>query len=119
VRVRLGYALDRDYFYATGGVAFGEVSSSVFATTSRNGKLLATYFGSESDTRAGWTAGAGYEFAFTRIVSAKVEYLHFDLGGSNYSVLLASGGAPLPRTWGASDRISGDIVRVGINFRFY
>ena len=37
VRVRLGYAWDRGYLYATGGMAFGDVSSSVFATWSRNG----------------------------------------------------------------------------------
>ena len=31
-------------------------------------------------TKTGWTAGAGAEWAFTRNWTAKIEYLHYDLG---------------------------------------
>ena len=112
VRGRLGYGWDRAFLYATGGLAIGNVRSSVSAVV--NGS--SNFFGSDSDTRVGWTLGAGYEYAFSRTVSGKVEYLHFDLGNSSYSVL--GGGTRLPPTWGASAKLSGDIVRVGVNFKF-
>jgi opacity protein-like surface antigen len=54
------------------------------------------FTGPSSETETGWTAGGGIEFAVSDNVSLRGEYLHFDL----------------------SD-IDGDIVRGGINFRFW
>ena len=59
-------------------------------------------------SRGGWTAGVGLEGMFAPNWSAKIEYLHYDLGESiHYS-------AGIPIT--ALDR--GDIVRAGINYHF-
>ena len=111
-RVRLGYVLGGGFLYATGGLAISDAHSSVAATAGS-----ATFAGLLSDPRSGWTVGAGYEYAFTTWISAKVEYLHFELGRSNYPV----GVPPLgvPGIWTASTRFTGDIVRVGVNFQLH
>jgi outer membrane immunogenic protein len=114
VRGRMGYSWDRSFLYATGGLAIGGVKSSVVATVSSPG----TYAGSYSDTRFGWVVGGGFEHAFTDRLSAKLEYLHFDLGSASYNVNLVSGDSSgMPTTWPASAKVSGDIFRVGVNYK--
>lgn len=119
-RGRFGYAWDRWFFYATGGLALGDVSSSVSATRRNDvGFITAQYAGSDSADRTGWTAGVGLEYAFAERLSAKLEYLHFDLGSVDYLVNKVAGPSPTPPlTWNASAKVSGDIVRVGLNYRF-
>ena len=111
-RVRLGYVFGGGFLYATGGLAISDAHSSV-AATAGSGTLV----GILSDPRSGWTVGAGYEYAFTPWISAKVEYLHFELGRSNYPVGLPPLG--VSPTWTASTRFTGDIVRVGVNFQLH
>jgi len=60
--------------------------------------------------------GAGFEHAFNNRLSLKLEYLHFDLGRSDYSVPRIDG--PIVTPWAASAKVSGDIVRAGFNYRF-
>ena len=114
VRARFGYAWGPSYLYATGGLALGDVKSSVTVAGTSNHAV--TYSGSSSATRAGWTVGAGFEHAFTNRLSLKLEYLHFDLGEADYSVPRVDGAARAP--WTASAKVSGDIVRAGINYKF-
>ena len=64
---------------------------------------------SDSQTRVGWTAGAGLEKKFTRNWSGKLEYLYVDLGTKTYF-----GG-----TVNAPDvRFRDHIFRGGINYQF-
>lgn len=114
VRARFGYAWGPSYLYATGGLALGDVKSSVTVAGTSNHAV--TYSGSSSATRAGWTVGAGFEHAFTNRLSLKLEYLHFDLGEADYSVPRVDGAARAP--WTASAKVSGDIVRAGFNYKF-
>ena len=74
VRARAGYAFDNILPYVTAGVAFGDQ------------KLSANGLGSTSDTRVGWTAGAGVEYAIDQnwIVRGEVRYV--DLGRSSSTV---------------------------------
>jgi outer membrane immunogenic protein len=72
VRARAGVlATDRLLVYATGGLAYGHTKTymedSVFGI-------------SESKTKAGWTVGAGVEYAVTDHLSLKTEYAYTDLG---------------------------------------
>jgi outer membrane immunogenic protein len=113
VRARLGYAIDRSLIYVTGGLAIGEVKSSVAALT-ENGE---THAGSSTDTRFGWAFGAGYEYAYDQSISVKLEYLHFNLGKIGYSVNEVVAGGNLPTTWSASAKVSGDILRAGFNVK--
>ena len=97
-RGRIGYAFDRVMPYLTAGSAFGDV------------KMTASNFGSETDTRAGWTAGGGLEFGIAGPWTAKVEYLYVDLGKADCS--LTTCGAPTDVDFNAN------VVRAGINYRF-
>jgi outer membrane immunogenic protein len=95
-RARLGYAYDRVWFYGTGGVAYGGLTGTLDTSP---------------QTNAGWTAGAGVEFAVTGPWSVKVEYLFADLGkftACNSAAL----GCPATATF------QENIVRVGFNHRF-
>jgi outer membrane immunogenic protein len=118
VRGRFGYVWDRAFYYATGGLAFGEVDSSAAATITTV-TPNPSYSGSYSATRIGWTAGGGVEYAITDRISGKLEYLYFDLGNASYNVVqrsgfIISGG---PTTWSGSAKLSGNIIRVGLNFK--
>jgi outer membrane immunogenic protein len=96
-RARLGVAMDRWMPFVTGGAAFGDVK-------------LDTVLGSDTDTRIGWTAGAGVEYAFTGAWSAKLEYLYVDLGTPSCSVT----------TCGVATDVAfkTNIVRGGVNYHF-
>ncbi|MER8928118.1 outer membrane protein [Mesorhizobium sp. M0859] len=77
LRGRIGYAMDRLLIYGTGGLGFGRVEISTSGPIGTNGT---------SKTRAGWTLGAGLEYAFTDHWSLKGEYKYFDLGKGDYTV---------------------------------
>jgi outer membrane immunogenic protein len=102
---RIGYAFGRVLIYGKGGGAWAH-----------NRFDLITPFGGTatgSDTRFGWIAGAGIEYALNANWSAKLEYSHYDFG--NRQVNLAfPGGAPFPMN--VDQRI--DTMKVGINYRF-
>ncbi|MER9133877.1 outer membrane protein [Mesorhizobium sp. M0768] len=74
LRGRIGYAMDRLLIYGTGGLGFGTVEISTSPATSDTTK-----------TRAGWTLGAGLEYAFDDHWSLKGEYKYFDLGKADYT----------------------------------
>jgi len=65
VRGRLGYAVDRALFYVVGGAAFVSNETSIPTTGITIGG---------DDTRVGWTAGAGIDYAITNNWFAGVEY---------------------------------------------
>jgi outer membrane immunogenic protein len=97
VRGRVGFAFDRFLPYFTGGLAVGDVKAAVTAPPVT---IL-----SGTNTQAGWTLGAGVEYAFTPSLSAKAEYLYVDLGSST----------PVP---GDSVELKTHVVRGGLNWRF-
>jgi outer membrane immunogenic protein len=129
VRGRFGFAFDRALVYATGGLAFGRVKSS--ATIAVSDSFLgvptvdAVWSGSYSKTRVGWALGAGFQYAISENWSLKAEYLHYDLGKHSYTLNSVNPDNVLPYDSGdyamtvrARARTSGDIVRVGLNYRF-
>jgi len=99
-RARIGYAWDRFLPYVTGGVAFGNVEGGF------DGPVLPPITG--SDFRTGWTIGGGVEMALWQRWSAKVEYLYYDLGRFDYGAISGT----------LSTNANGNIVRVGLNYRF-
>jgi len=100
VRGRVGYAFDRFMPYITGGVAFGGVNAN-----------QAPFTGGSS-TQVGWAVGAGLEFAVINNITAKVEYLHYDLG--SFTCGLNCGNGII------NDQVSfsADAIRGGVNIRF-
>jgi outer membrane immunogenic protein len=77
LRVRLGVAWNQWLFYGTGGLAFGDEGMTTC------GPFIGC--GNQSKVAAGWTAGAGAEYAIWGIWSFKLEYLHADFGRQSFS----------------------------------
>jgi opacity protein-like surface antigen len=112
LRGRIGYAPnDRYMVYASGGLAIGGVKTTTDLSFS-NGD---GFGGSRSDIRTGWAAGGGIEYALSPQTSVTLDYLHFDLG-SGTVVGLPNGVTELETH--TSSSLRGDIVRVGMNYRF-
>lgn len=105
-RGRLGFALgDGNWLlYGTGGVAYGDVNSSLTLTTPVGIATVAN-----STTRVGWTAGGGVEYMFSPRWSFKAEYLFMDLGTETFA---------LPFAVNQHIRFEDNIARVGINYHF-
>jgi outer membrane immunogenic protein len=104
---RLGFTPGSNWLlYGKGGVAWADIDHTVstgFATVT-NGQ-----------TRTGWTAGAGVEYAFAPGWSAKVEYQYYDFGKDTYNFAPVGGGA----AFGPFD-VDTNIhtVKAGLNWRF-
>jgi outer membrane immunogenic protein len=116
VRGRVGVlATPKVLFYATGGLAYGEVASSgTIATTTGVSSAFAT-----SSTKAGYTVGAGVEGVIGGNWTAKLEYLYVDLGrvsGSFATVIGGFGGGTV--TTAFSSRVTDNVLRVGVNYKF-
>jgi outer membrane immunogenic protein len=115
--------------YGTGGLAYGgaKASTNVASTLTGYGPgvLLTPSTGSSfSDTRVGWTAGAGFEWKATSQWSVKLEYLYYDLGSvtTNSQMVDPLTGFPVPNYFvnnvQTTTRFNGNIVRVGLNYKF-
>jgi outer membrane immunogenic protein len=131
VRGRLGYLLTPTLLaYATGGLAYGGVRSSLGIvqgfTTFLDESTVASGAGAFSDMRVGWTVGGGLEWMFLPNWSAKVEYLYYDLGNVTYTVsplAVFSTDANPPSLSGSAlpqvrTRFDGHIARAGVNYHF-
>lgn len=97
VRGRLGIAYDRTLFYATAGLAYGDV---------RIDKGFASY----SDVRTGFTVGGGIEQAISDRLTFRLEYRYTDLGSTDFSSSAVN----------SIDRNEVDFhtVRAGVSFKF-
>lgn len=103
LRGRIGYAAGASgnwLPYVTGGLAVGELKAwdSLFPA-------------SATDLRAGWTIGGGLEVGMTQHWTAKVEYLYTDLGSGQVFDVVPG----VPETVS----FTANVVRAGINYRFY
>ncbi len=92
VRGRIGYGVGPTLFYATGGLAYGEVKTRVTEAIAFAGINGAADF---KDVRAGWTLGAGMETPLELFDwfkpgqwSIKTEYLYIDLGSASNNYTL-------------------------------
>jgi outer membrane immunogenic protein len=112
-RLRLGYTFDRAMLYVTGGLAYAKVRDSFqqggygFGYSWSNGS---------GKWKAGWTLGAGLEYALNNTWSIKAEGLYYDLGKSSGISSVTTGGSTY--NWGFTSRNTGVLARVGLNYRF-
>jgi outer membrane immunogenic protein len=120
VRGRLGWAPGQWLLYVTGGLAVGEVTHTVvevpfpFTACTVNG--LTCRGASVSDTRVGWTVGAGVEWALGPNWSVGAEYLFVDLGTTDITLL--PNGPIFTNTSVTSFDDTSHIVRAKLNYRF-
>jgi outer membrane immunogenic protein len=108
LRGRAGYAVDKWLFYGTGGLAYGEVESTVTMTGPGTAASTANF----EKSRAGWVAGLGVEAPIFSGWTAKFEYLYIDFGGINESFV---GNAPFGIV-NVSTRVRDHALRMGLNY---
>lgn len=120
-RARVGMTVaDNLLAFVTGGLASGQAevnSSHISNGVAINGcGIQACPVASVKKWLWGWAAGGGLEYGHGPW-SIKAEYLHYDLGSLDFSfvdpvTIILNTGQTI-RT-----RFSGDIVRLGVNYRF-
>jgi len=99
LRARIGYTpVDRFLVYGTGGLAYGEVRTSIPVAPLTS-----------SRTKAGWTIGAGAEYAMNTNWTIKTEFLYTDLGKSTISSTPSST---------LKNEVAFQTGRVGVNYKF-
>ncbi|HEX9215089.1 MAG TPA: outer membrane beta-barrel protein [Bradyrhizobium sp.] len=103
-------------FYGTGGVAFGEIKTTGTMTGFTPAGVAIASVGSTSETRVGWTVGAGVEGKITQNWSAKLEYLYMDLGRFSSGPFTLAPGSTIGAN--VSSRFTDHILRAGINYQF-
>lgn len=112
-RGRIGFTpFCRLMIYGTGGLAYGDVDySATLMFTPTFG-----YPASVEETRVGWTAGGGLEYAITHHWSVKVEYLYYDLGDKSATGFPTTPDPPyhVHYNW----ETQANTVRGGLNFKF-
>jgi outer membrane immunogenic protein len=132
VRGRIGVLLgsmDALLLYATGGLAYGGVSSSVGEsyTITPAGTCPACTTGTalinSSSTRVGWTVGGGAEWKFSPNWSVKAEGLYYDLtsystNGTLFNINTGTGLPYVTTNVNVNNRTAGAIARVGLNYEF-
>jgi outer membrane immunogenic protein len=76
---KVGLAADRWMVFATGGLAVAGFSfhQGVAPPSPPADHIHATY--------VGWSVGAGVEYAFTRNLLGRLQYIYDDFGGKNYA----------------------------------
>lgn len=120
-RARVGYAFGNFLPYATGGVAYGHVTTSGSCWVSTGPFGCDQAGDSVSGTHVGWTAGAGVEYAITNNLTFKAEYLYTDLGSlnaPNYYLDASYGGPIYSPGDNMQTRTTFSTVRAGLNYKF-
>jgi len=120
---RIGYAtglMGRTLLFAKGGVAFQH--NDVDATTNFGFGVFPITKTSSSDTRWGWTLGAGVEQMITPAWSLKLEYDYLDFGSGNlvtpatFSTTPAGAFVAVPSRTASIDQTD-QVVKLGLNYR--
>jgi outer membrane immunogenic protein len=106
VRGRVGIAVDRALFYATGGAAFGGLTNTY--VNSFNGLTDQL-----NHTRVGYTVGGGVEYALTNNWSIRAEYRRTDFGHVTDTLSNATGGGVSVRNHEVDNR-----VQAGFSYKF-
>jgi outer membrane immunogenic protein len=111
-RARLGWAVSNWLVYGTGGAALTDLTvTNTMADT-------ATLRGNSSsvNTKLGWAAGAGVEYALSRSWTLSGEYLHVEFG--TVATTAVVGTAANNNILSTSSDLSADIFRTGLSYRF-
>ena len=121
VRGRLGVASNSWLFYGTGGLAYGEVKSTVVFTGVNSNPANAVFAGTTTSTRTGWTVGGGLEYAFCPNWRVGVDYIFFDLGRISATAVPVSSSGPFlfpTPTFTAASKFAGSVARLVLNYKF-
>ncbi len=106
---RIGYAWNNVLVYGKGGAAW--INENYSGNASAGGMTVTT--NPITDTRVGWTAGAGMEYGFVPNWSVFAEYDYLAFGSKNYTFT-----SNLPVTTVTRIKTNVDVFKFGANFRF-
>ena len=140
LRARLGFvptSLPQTLLFVSGGLAYGSVKTSLSTaavgtyTTSPPSDceggcaFTPSASGSSNSVQVGWALGAGIESVLFDRWTWKAEYLHVDLGKASGTInmngtasIVTLGTFPAPSTVSFSNRVTNDLFRIGLNYRF-
>lgn len=127
-RIRLGYAIGNFLPYISGGIAYGQLTSSLQSSNifglgyncgpNCNGGLLggAVTSGNNATTQAGWALGGGAEYRLADAWSIKGEYIYTSLGGitRNDTTIGTSGSTAFTQTTTGNYNLHQ--ILVGLNY---
>jgi outer membrane immunogenic protein len=116
IRGRVGVSFDRLLIYGTGGVAFTGVNTTLVDTTGFFTGIPGTS-ASFSNTRVGWTAGGGIEYAVTDNWWVRAEYRYSNFGTTTDFPFI--GQLPFPDSFvRVQHHLTENQVQVGFSYRF-
>jgi len=137
LRLRAGYAWDRFLVYGTGGLAYGAITNNgngfgagLIATTTAGNvnpvsgvpgpstAFLGGVTSNGSRSKAGWTLGAGAEYAITYNWTVKAEYLYANFGSQKSAPGFLFPGAAFAFNNHSRD-LDVNVIRVGVNYKFW
>lgn len=108
---RVGYAWGRFLLYGKGGGAWLRADHSFLVGS-------ATVFSSSDNSRSGWTAGVGGEYAFTNWLTGFVEWDYYKFDTDDQSGLVCPGGCGgviFTNNVGVKEI---NVVKAGLNLKF-
>jgi outer membrane immunogenic protein len=113
LRPRVGLVAGNWMFFGSLGLAVSEINYDVDLRDTRSPPNVAT--GSFSDTKTGWAGGLGAAWAVNEQLSFTGEWLYLDLGEIEGNVTTPNGFLALE----SDGDIQANLLRVGMNWRFY
>ena len=114
-RARLGWASDRLLSYATGGLAVGRFEHSL---SQASNLPVSERTVSDTDTKFGWTLGAGMEYAFGANWSLGAEYLYTKFRSTDLQFAQEDISGLIYPVTDAKFSESSQMVRGKVNYRF-
>jgi opacity protein-like surface antigen len=117
----VGYSFDRLLLYGKGGIAWAHDNYD-FLIIPPDLSFLGLNVGAadfrESEIRTGWTAGAGIEYAFSKNISAKIEYDYYNFGSKNvvFTNQFPTGASPFGS---ATIKQNIQTITFGLNYYFW
>ena len=113
-RGRLGYAVDKWLFYVTAGAAWMKVDNEFWFQGSPAAVNVL-----QSDTRTGWTVGAGLDYALSYGWSIRSEYLFIDIPTyTTFTGPTVAGAAGFAFPTNLETRLYNHVFRSGLTYKF-
>jgi outer membrane immunogenic protein len=107
LRARLGWSSDHTLLFITGGLAWGDITSTATSHVPQNSCRQGF-----SGTNTGWTFGGGVEHALTDHFTVKLEALYVDFGTKSTAT------ARCGCAFGFQAKTTAAIGRLGLNYKF-
>jgi outer membrane immunogenic protein len=118
VRPRVGWVYSVLYGYITGGAAFTNISASTRYSDNAVSAGVPNGFVTTSQSKAGWTMGAGLEVAIAPRWTLRAEYLRVEFSGVTGAGRITNPVNGFFNPISLSADLKSDLVRVGVSHKF-